>query len=227
MKDKVALGLYACISALILGNEFIANQWLGWIVKPFMMPALILVFTSDKLYEKTSNKLQLIVALIFSWGGDVLLMLTGKYPILFIAGLVSFLIAHVFYISIFAASLQQLAQLRFIGWKATPALLYIAVLLSILIPALQQHPASGILTPSILAYALVIGTMLLTALNRKVASTSSYRWVLVGAVLFVLSDSMIAINRFVSPFAGAGFAIMSTYLVAQYMIVKGHLKSSE
>jgi uncharacterized membrane protein YhhN len=64
--------------------------------------------------------------------------------------------------------------------------------------------------------------MLLAAINReKKVNRQSYLLVFAGAVLFVLSDSLIAINRFTQPFELARIAIMSSYITAQYLIAVG------
>jgi uncharacterized membrane protein YhhN len=70
--------------------------------------------------------------------------------------------------------------------------------------------------------------MLIAAINRygKV-SRLSFILVLAGAVLFVISDSLIALNKFGFPFVFSGVAVMTTYIAAQYLIVTGVLKQSE
>jgi len=74
-------------------------------------------------------------------------------------------------------------------------------------------------------YTLVILTMLTAAINRKgKVNPHSYRLVLAGAILFVLSDSMIAINKFNQPFELARVAIMTSYVTAQYLIAIGCLR---
>jgi uncharacterized membrane protein YhhN len=72
---------------------------------------------------------------------------------------------------------------------------------------------------------LVLLTMFTAALNRQnKVNRQSYILVLVGAILFVLSDSMIAIDKFVYTFALSRIAIMTTYITAQYLIALGCLK---
>jgi uncharacterized membrane protein YhhN len=102
---------------------------------------------------------------------------------------------------------------------AAPALAYGAVLVYFLSPGL------GAMKIPVLVYATVILTMLCGAVNRyyKVNSTS-YWIVLAGAILFVLSDSGIAFSKFIHPFRGASWFIMSTYVMAQYLIVTGYIK---
>ena len=78
-----------------------------------------------------------------------------------------------------------------------------------------------------MVYAAVICTMLLCSLhvylkvNKKAAV-----YYLSGAAAFVLSDSLLAVNKFYEPFAYAGVFIMLTYCAAQYFIVRGYIEQS-
>jgi uncharacterized membrane protein YhhN len=66
------------------------------------------------------------------------------------------------------------------------------------------------------------------ALNRKGnGHPKSFTYVFIGSVLFVLSDSMIAINKFFHPIQNEGILIMSTYIAAQFLIMRGILKQFE
>jgi len=74
----------------------------------------------------------------------------------------------------------------------------------------------------------VILSMLTSAINRlEKVNTSSYYFVLIGAVLFVISDSAIAINKFSLHFESSGIVVMTTYIIAQYLIVSGFIKQSK
>jgi uncharacterized membrane protein YhhN len=76
----------------------------------------------------------------------------------------------------------------------------------------------------VIAYAIVILTMLAGAINRiEKVKTESYYLVLTGAILFVISDSVIAVNKFSHQFKSSGIFIMSTYVIAQYLIVTGYI----
>ena len=71
-------------------------------------------------------------------------------------------------------------------------------------------------------YAFVISLMAVMAVNRKGrVNTLSFNLIFYGAILFLLSDSILAYNKFVSPIGFSGLAIMSTYMAAQYLIVIG------
>jgi uncharacterized membrane protein YhhN len=77
----------------------------------------------------------------------------------------------------------------------------------------------------VVIYTIVILTMLAAAISRiKKVSRISYYLVLSGAVLFVLSDSMIAVNKFSHPFKAASALIMLSYITGQFLIVIGYIK---
>ena len=76
----------------------------------------------------------------------------------------------------------------------------------------------------VILYTIVILAMLAGAINRiEKVKKVSYSLVLAGAILFVISDSVIAYNKFVHQFDTSGIVIMSTYVSAQYLIVAGYI----
>jgi uncharacterized membrane protein YhhN len=94
---------------------------------------------------------------------------------------------------------------------------YAAGIVYLLYPGLE-----GLMKPVIMIYALSLIGMSMMALNRNGrVNRTSYLLVFLGSVLFVLSDSMIALDRFFREIPMSGFWIMLTYISAQYMIVRG------
>ena len=84
------------------------------------------------------------------------------------------------------------------------------------------YPRLGELRLPVIVYAGVLMFMVLNALFRfQKTSASSFWMVSAGAVLFMLSDSILAINKFLQPVNHAGVWIMSTYLCGQFLIVRG------
>lgn len=202
---------------------------IGHFIKPALMPCLAIWVWLDWQQKPTAAFRLLFAALLFSALGDTLLMLANtNSKSLFLGGLSAFLIAHILYIALHSRlSFSRPIHTWFImqnKWIFIIALLYGSLLLYLLSPFLLN---TGLLLP-VTVYALVLLTMALSALNRKgQVSAASFCWVFAGATSFVLSDSLIAISRFGTPFYTIGFWIMITYLFAQYGIVRGLLMSDK
>jgi uncharacterized membrane protein YhhN len=196
----------------------IDSKQLEYLFKPALMLALGIYFyqqTAEIPNKKQRNRV--LFGAFFSLVGDILLMFSGG----FIFGLAAFLTAHLFYISAFYLDNEGFIfkkKDRFLA--ATGILAYGVVFLSIVLPKV----GNALLLP-VTAYGITILIMLLTALNRwKNVEKTSFQWVLMGAIIFVISDSLLAINRFVQPFPYSGIAIMLTYATGQFLIIKGILK---
>ena len=144
-------------------------------------------------------------------------MFEHVYPVLFIIGLGGFLIAHINYVYVLIKSGARINPLGRRAWVGGPFIvLYGVALLSVLWPHL------GDLRIPVLLYALVLMLKGVAALIRKVKI--GFYMVLLGAILFILSDSMLALNKFVNPIEKSGVLIMSTYMFAQLFIVFGLTK---
>ena len=135
-------------------------------------------------------------------------------------GLAAFLVAHIFFILAYrqhrtddtASELQGLQKIRY----AFPIILSGTGLVVIL-----YNRLGGMKFP-VLVYTAVLTTMVVSALFRFGRTNSaSFGMVFGGAILFMISDSLIAINKFLEPLPMAGFWIMITYIAAQYLIVTG------
>lgn len=151
----------------------------------------------------SQNRL-IFLGLLFSAGGDIALDLDrGRY---FVHGLGLFLVAHIFYT---AAFLQG-------GWLTNRLTLTVISILVVYAVAMSLllRPKLGNLAVPVYLYIAVITAMGISASFRG-------SWVLAGALIFMLSDSMIAINKFLQPIPGSNYWIMITYYLAQYLIAKG------
>jgi len=143
--------------------------------------------------------------LVCSLAGDVLLMLRRER---FVAGLVAFLIAHLLYIGAFT-----LDGVRVTWSIVLPLAAYAVVLLLILLP----HVAAKLKAP-VTVYALLLLAMAWAAVERCAAGLPGGACAAAGGVLFVASDSALAINRFARPFRGADAVVLATYYAAQTLI---------
>jgi uncharacterized membrane protein YhhN len=148
----------------------------------------------------------IVAGLVCSLVGDIFLMLPSDR---FIPGLLSFLVAHLFYIAAFAPGGARLSAI----WYAFPFLIYGAVMLWTLSPHL------GSMRLPVLVYMLVILVMAWQALSRWVgADQPGSAPAFFGALLFTVSDSILAVDRFRGRVAHAQFYILSTYFTAQWLI---------
>ncbi|WP_164880942.1 lysoplasmalogenase [Aestuariirhabdus litorea] len=146
-----------------------------------------------------------VVGLLCSSVGDLLLA-WGQ----FVPGLVSFLVAHLFYIAAFAG--------RPVG-SLPRLLLALLMLAAITLLLIRLLPLLGEMQVPVVAYMVVILLMALCALLGR----GNHPLVALGAMLFLLSDSLIALDRFMQPLPSASLWIMLTYYSAQGLIAGGAL----
>lgn len=190
-----------------------------YVTKPLLMLLLLGWFASYYLQDKRGRML-VTWALIFSCGGDILLLFAGKNELFFIAGLISFLIAHIFYILFFVRVKKQNRPGR--PWKPMVVLLvviYVGILFYLL------KPGAGPLKLPVLIYATVLGAMLLMTIHAfHFPAQLSGAFCVTGAMLFVVSDSLLALDKFYQPFNAAPLLVMTTYCLAQLLLVTGSRK---
>jgi uncharacterized membrane protein YhhN len=215
MKPKILPVLYFAILATECLAILTETSVLHLVSKPLLMPALaIYLFT---LAANSDRSMPLLLgALAFSWLGDVVLMLDKMCGSLFIYGLIAFSIAHIFYIFYFV-------RLRKTAGTA-PGGISSALLTGAYMTAfyIYLYPHLGGLGIPVLIYAAVISLMLISSFRAFDLRTQAFgRISVAGTLIFALSDSMLAYNRFVSPFKYAPLAIMLTYGIAQFLIVEG------
>ena len=175
-----------------------------YIFKPLTMVFILLIAIQG---QATSPfyKFMIIAGLVFSLAGDVFLMLPSDR---FVAGLVAFLMAHLFYIAAFASEISAL-----IWWPLVPVVIYGIVICTILAPSL------GKLKLPVLAYIAVIMIMAWLAWERwSQTGQSGALLASVGAISFVISDTILALNRFRGAFKPARALNLTTYFVAQWLI---------
>jgi uncharacterized membrane protein YhhN len=191
----------------------------GLITKALLIPILMIILVINLSPGKERLHWLMLAGLFFSWAGDIVLELAHRNGDLFVLGLLFFLLAHVMYFTVFVLTPGKNIVLSSHFYLLIPVVLTGAALVFYLYNDL------GAMRIPVILYAIVILTMLTGAINRMMkVPDSSYRIVLAGAILFVISDSAIAINKFSHPFAASGIVVMTTYLVAQYLIITGYIK---
>ena len=142
-------------------------------------------------------------------------MFEGENEIFFLLGLSSFLIAHIFYI-IFFHKVRVKENVKGNPWLLVLVVIYYAALISLLSPYLADMKIP------VLVYGVVISFMFMLAMHMLfIKNKPTGQWMMIGALLFVISDSILAINQFYQPFEAAGVLIILTYGLAQFFIVEG------
>ena len=223
---KWTLLLFFTVALGELLADVIKSAELHLICKPMIMITLGIYYLIN-----TSNHRSTLVllAILFSFVGDTALMFESSESLFFMLGLGAFLISHVFYILAYRQhqyqrigdALHGIRKIRF----AFPIVLAGTGLIVILYPTL------GALKFPVMVYALVLVLMVLNGLFRYGRTTNKSFWMVFGgAVLFMVSDSLLAIDKFLQSIAHPGLLIMSTYISAQFLIVEGlssHANTSE
>jgi uncharacterized membrane protein YhhN len=155
----------------------------------------------------------LAAALAFSSMGDVLLDLDP--PRLFLKGLFAFLVAHFIYILLFVRNWVR--PLRPKGWQLA---LSAAVLVYSLLLSQWLAPSMGAIAGPVMLYVCAITVMVVAA----TLAGFSKPWVISGALLFLLSDSIIAVNKFKTPVPMRDYLVWAIYYLGQYGIAIGFLQ---
>ena len=212
MQPKL-ISLVVFTAAMVVQLMAQVYDWptLSMVSKPVLMPALMAYFFFS-VTKQDKVAFYVVMALFFSWLGDVFLMFQEIYSIYFIIGLASFLIAHVLYVVIFRRTNDNFKPRAFTFATGFLLIIYGILLVFLLWPGLGEMKIPVVL------YTGVILAMALSALFRQAEGSSL---VLVGAILFVSSDSLLALNKFSESFTGARFWIMATYILAQFLITAG------
>jgi len=156
-----------------------------------------------------------LAALFFSWTGDVLLLFQPNDSLFFLLGLSSFLIAHIFYI-IFFHRVRIKEKVKGNVWLLLIVVVYYAALIILLSPYLGEMKMPVRIYGIVLSFMFMLAMHMLFIKNKKAG-----QWMMTGALLFVISDSALAINKFYRPFEMAGVTIMLTYALAQLFIAEG------
>ncbi len=200
----VAIAISAVLA--IVGAYVGDLRWLHLIFKPLttlLIVALALSFAS----AESGYRRAIVIGLLLSTLGDVFLMLSPNW---FVHGLASFLLAHLAYLVAFT----RRARLGITWWPFVAYAVVAGAVLAILWPSL----------PAQLQVPVVIYVMVLAGMAAQAAAVWKHRrehataLAALGGGVFVLSDAVLAIDRFAAPFAAAGFVVLACYWLAQILI---------
>ncbi len=206
MAIRVLTGLTIVSGILAIAGHYTEPPWIIYVFKPLTTILILVIALLSGADAPPIYRIAILVGLVFSLAGDVLLMLPSDQ---FMLGLVSFLIAQICYIIAFTSS----RGFSF-GWLSlVPVVVYGVIVYLLLAPHL-----GGMRLP-VIAYMVVILMMAWQAWERWSAlGERGALLAFIGAVLFVLSDTLLAVNRFRGEFAAARALTLGTYYAAQWLI---------
>jgi uncharacterized membrane protein YhhN len=215
MIKLTSLVVLVVASLCIFVADYMDNKKLRYFSKPLLMPALA-VF-----YFYSSNEfvpdIYVIIALFFAFIGDIALMWPKKKTF-FMIGLSSFLLCHVVYIYIFLKSVD------FLSGNFILLLIFIPFALLGYLIYRKLSPYLGDMKVPVIIYMTIIMLMSFLSITR-ICCFSGYSLFLpiLGSVFFIISDTILAFYEFKSKFPKGGVYYMSTYILAQLLIVIGLL----
>lgn len=207
---RIHIVIFIVIAALDL--YMVVNNLPRYWTKPLLMLSLIL-WSTIQLKGKVRDHKVFLVAQCFAFLGDVFLL--GDGNTFFILGLGSFLVMQFLYAYVF----YRQKGIGFhkhrlpVGLIMVVGFLFLAMLL----------PHTGQLKIPVIVYNLSIMGMVIFAILRW--KVKGYYLVVIGAVLFLISDATLGYAKFVDQVSYSGFIVMLTYSAAQLCIVNGYLKA--
>jgi uncharacterized membrane protein YhhN len=218
MKKQTWIIFFIVILTIHLASITLKIPLAEYISKPMIVTLLGLYFLSQTNQTVSGFKKWILAALFFSWAGDVLLLFQQNHKLFFLLGLSAFLLAHIFYI-VFFHQVRVKESIKGNPWFLVVIVIYYAALMTILSPFL------GDMKLPVRIYGIVISFMFMLAMHMLVIKNKiAGKWMMIGALLFVVSDSTLAINKFYRSFELANVLIMLTYGLAQLFIVEGAIK---
>ena len=183
----------------------------SFITKLLLTPILLLIY----LTAGEDLKIPVILALVFCFLGDLFL----EFPKYLILGLSAFLVGHVFYAVEFLSDITVISKLPW--WMFLFTIVYIAYGITLnsrlSIPDLKKKTAVYIYT------VIILIASFLSLLRFNSVSVYSFWIVLIGTLLFIFSDSILAFNRFKRRSPYGSVCLMAAYGAAQLLIVLGIL----
>lgn len=219
MKTRILSIIFFVTGVLFIASHYLNLTIPAFVTKIMIIPPLIIILALNLRNEKNRLHKFMFLGLFFSWVGDVLLEIPGGGEVMFMAGLGGFLVSLMFFaIAFFAApGRSEIFHRRF--WLILPGLLYGLAM------GIYLSDFLGNMLIPVIIYETVMIIMLTGAISRvgKVNPASFYT-VLAGAILFVISDSILAVDKFAHSCTLSTALIMGTYLLAEWLITIGYIR---
>ena len=208
MYRKLPLIAFIIFSLIDFFGIYLEKQWMVYLAKPMLMTTLFGYYYLNK----KSDNLFFVLGLLFSLFGDLFLLGSGE--LYFILGLIFFLIAHVFYIIMVFKILLEI-KLKDFMIAGIPYLLLFLILINVLYDGL------GSMKIPVIIYAMTISFLGVVSLLLFLQSrTKTSLLLLFGVLVFITSDTILALNLFYEKQSFYPILIMTTYVMAQFLICK-------
>lgn len=208
MYRKLPLIAFIIFSLIDFFGIYLEKQWMIYLAKPMLMTTLFGYYYLNK----KSDNLFFVLGLLFSLFGDLFLLGSGE--LYFILGLIFFLIAHVFYIIMVFKILLEI-KLKDFMIAGIPYLLIFLILINVLYDGL------GSMKIPVIIYAMTISFLGVFSLLLFLQSrTKTSLLLLFGVLIFITSDTILALNLFYEKQSFYPILIMTTYVMAQFLICK-------
>lgn len=209
----VLLAAVAAIVGALLGAHAPPWLWLHWVAKPLATVLIFVLAWRAQPAVSARYRRGILAGIACSLAGDVCLMLPGD---LFVPGLVAFLLAHACFIAAF------LGDSRFArpAWPLAVCLGYGAVNLALLWGAIAAP-----LRMPVVVYVLVLATMGAQAWARGRRGDVAAKLAARGALVFLVSDTLLAWDRFRGPLPLASLWVLATYYLALWWIARSVRKA--
>ena len=197
---------------------------LGWNKAKFLTKPLVMILLIGWMSIHggwTAPVMWFTLGAVFALIGDICLMLPGNY---FLAGLVSFLLAHLLYITGFFTEALYLSPV----WIAASVIVicFAVVLTRKIRQGVRRKTGARRLRWSVTIYSVAVTAMFLSTLStiqKPGWSLSTYFAVALGGMLFYLSDTLLAYDRFVSTIHHGRLMVRITYHLGQILLLAGVL----
>ncbi|WP_293783509.1 lysoplasmalogenase [uncultured Pedobacter sp.] len=216
MKTKLFSFIFFLVFVIQLYTEYTNHIQLRFVKLLIAAVLLIWLYVGTNLRGRFHKRI--FTGLIFAWIGDILLMFQNDKTSFFVYGLIAFVVCHIFYIRAFTLDHKSNPNHK------TPYFLWVVGAFAIFCSGLffYLQPKLGPMQFPVLMYAIIVTVMAIMAFNRygKV-NIFSFKLIFYGALFFLLSDSILAINKFAQPIPQGGALVMATYMIAQYLMVYG------
>lgn len=212
----------AQIIAIIFNIELLDR-----ISKSALMFSLLIYFWDQTEGQKDAKWVRYTtLAIVFTWIADIMFVLYLKNFLFFFAGISAYFAAHIFFLfSFWKATYAENLKFQF---SIVPliAVVYTTLMAYLILPYLD-----GVIQVPIFLYALSTLFLVIFAWYRKpVTNSESFKWVFLGVLLIVISDSVLAINRFSKTIPYAHYVTTLCFILAHWFIINGitkHFKPKE